>query len=60
MMPNTILLILTLKLYFGHTHLQGQTNQAIEASLEHLQVECGCNIALEKILEDENTGTKDG
>ena len=46
---NTILEILTLKQYFGHTCLQSQTNDLINASLENLQIECGRNIRLEEI-----------
>ena len=49
MTPNTMLAILALKLYFGHTRLQGETNDIIEYNLERLKIEIGRNIALEDI-----------
>ena len=49
MRPNTILAFLTLKLYFGYTRLENETNDIIESNLEKLQVEIGRNIALQEI-----------
>ena len=49
MKPNTVLSILALKLYFGHTRLHGSINNLININLEFLQVECGRNIALAEI-----------
>ena len=43
--------ILALKLYFGHTCLDSQTNQLISTSLENLQIEYGINMRLEDIPE---------
>lgn len=49
MKPNTILAILTLKLYFGHTRLNSNTNNFITVGLQKLQVECGQNKSIEDI-----------
>ena len=53
MEPNTIIAALALKLYFGHTRLQSETNLLIESNLEKLQVEIGRNNAIEEIPLDE-------
>ena len=53
MTPNTILEILSLKLYFGHTRLNSNTNQLIEVNLQNLQIESGRNIPFESIPQSE-------
>ena len=48
MRPNTILTILGMKLYFGHTRLQSNTNDLINHSLQTHEVEAGRGIKNEK------------
>ena len=57
MTPNTILSILTLKMYLGHVRLQGITNNLININLEKLQIKCGQNITISDIPKDEKHWT---
>lgn len=50
---NTILEILSLKLFFRHTRLDSNTNKLIEVNLQNLQRESGRNVSFEAIPEDE-------
>ena len=53
MTPETITEILTLKLYFGHTRLEGNTDDLITAELEKIQVEYGRNVPFAEVPDDE-------
>lgn len=52
---NTILTSLHLKLYFGHTRLQGECNRLIDVNFEELQVECGQNCDFSEIPDSQKT-----
>jgi len=55
MRPNTILTILSMKLYFGYTRLRSNTNDLIEHSLQTYEVEAGRSIRYWEIFPTEKS-----
>ena len=58
MQPNIILTSLALKLYFGHTCLDGECNRLISVNLEEVMVEYGRNCKFAEIPQEEKTWNK--